>query len=355
MKKVLLYSSVIIAAIALIAWKLSANKKHNESRTAIVKESGAGAVPVLTAQAAYTTFDGAFTANGNFRAIHQIDFSAESPGRIVSLLVKEGSPVRVGQVLARIDNQVASADLQSAQAAVSQAKRDLERYQTAFASGGVTQKQVDDARLQLQQVQTRYAQASKNAQNTLLRSPINGVINAKYVEVGAYLSAGTKLFEIVDVSRLKLVVNVPESQVVQLKTGQEVPVSTNVFPEVTYKGKIVFIAAKGDATLNYPVEVEVANVPGKELKAGMYGTASFAMPHQDPALLIPRAAFYAGISSNSIYVLEGGKAKAQQVVAGRVFGDKVEVRSGLNEGETVITSGQVNLTDGTAVVAQKNK
>ena len=353
MKKVLLYSVAVVAVFALIAWKLGSNMKHNETRTAVVKESLSGAVPVLTEQASLSTFDGVFSANGNFKAVRQIDFSAEAPGRIVALMVKEGSIVRAGQVLARIDNQVASADLQNAQASVNQARRDLERYQTALASGGVTQKQVDDARLQLQNTQARYTQASKNVQNTLLRSPIDGIVNAKYVEVGAYLAAGNKLFEIVNISRLKLVVNVPESQVVRLHLGQDVPVTTNVFPEVTYQGKITFIAAKGDATLNYPVEVEVSNVSGKELKAGMYGIAAFALPHQEPALLIPRAAFYAGISNNSVFVLESGKAKARQVISGRVFGDKVEVREGLKAGETVITSGQVNLTDGTLVSAQK--
>ncbi len=353
MKKVLAYSVAVIAVLALISWKLSSNKKNNETRAAVVKESASGTVPVFTEQVTRTDFAQTFSANGNFKATKQIDFSAEAPGRIVELLVKEGAPVRVGQVLARIDNQVASADLQNAQAAVNQARRDLERYQTAFTSGGVTQKQVDDARLQVQAMQTRYAQASKNISNTQLRSPIDGVINAKYVEVGAYLSAGTKLFEIVNISRLKLVVNVPEAQVVQLRLGQEVPVTTNVYPEVTYKGKVTFIAAKGDATLNYPIEVEVDNVSGKELKAGMFGSANFDLPHQDPAMLISRAAFYAGVSSNSVFVLEGGKAKSRKVVAGRVIGDRVEIRDGLKEGETVITSGQVNLTDGTAVAAQK--
>ena len=353
MKKVILYSAIVIAAVALIVWKLNSNKKKNTERTEIVKESTSGAVPVLTETAARTTFDQSFTANGNFEAVRQIDFAAESPGRIVQLMAKEGSVVRAGQVLARIDNQVVSADLQNAQASVSAARRDLDRYQRALATGGVTQKQVDDMKLQVENAQARYAQASKNASNTQLRSPIDGIVNAKYVEVGAYLAAGTKIFEIVNIARLKLVVSVPESKVVQLRLNQDVNVTTNVFPEEHYKGKITFIAAKGDATLNYPVEVEIANIPGKELKAGMYGTANFDLPQQAPALLISRAAFYAGVNNNAIFILDNNKAKARQVVAGRVYGDKVEVRSGLNEGEVVITSGQVNLTDGTPVTVRK--
>lgn len=354
MKKVLLYSIITIAAIALIIWKLNDNKKENTQKTELVKESNSGAVPVLIAKAEKTTLDPEYIANGNFEAVEQIDFAAESSGRIEQLMVKEGSPVRKGQVLARIDNQVSTAELERAKANLKVARTNMERFHKALESGGVTQKQVDDMEMAYEDASARLTQAQKNVQNTLLRSPINGVINAKYVEVGTYLSPGTKIFEIVNVSRLKLRVDVPEQQVVKLNVGQEVPVSTSVYPEITYSGKITFIASKGDQTLNYPVEIEIANVSGKELKAGMYGTAKFDMPNQDERIYIPRAAFYAGVNSNSIYVIENGKAKMKKVVAGNVYGEKVEVKEGLQEGEVVICSGQVNLVDGTPVEIQKS-
>jgi len=353
MKKVLLYSSIVIVALALIMWKLNSNKKENETKTTLVKESGSGAVPVLVDTASRTSYKPAFVANGNFTAVEEIDFSSESAGRIIDLMVKEGSVVRKGQALARIDNQVTSVELDRAEASVNAARTNMERYEKALATGGVTQKQVDDSRVSYQDALARLAQAKKNVQNTLLKSPIDGIINAKYVEVGTYLSPGTKIFEIVNISKLKLVASVPESQVVQLHIGQKVPVHTNVFPEVTYEGTITFIAAKGDASLNYPVEVEIANVKGKELKAGMYGTVNFELPEMPAAIYVSRAAFYAGVNSNMVFVVEGGKAKNRKVVSGNVYGDKVEVREGLQEGDIVIRSGQVNLVDGTPVTIQK--
>jgi RND family efflux transporter MFP subunit len=160
------------------------------------------------------------------------------------------------------------------------------------------------------------------------------------------------MFDIVDVSRLKLKVTVPEQQVIHLQLGDKVEVTSNVFPEVKYTGKITFIAAKGDNTLSYPVEMEVINVSGKTLRAGMYGTANFAMPKQDPAILVSRTSFVGGVNSNQIYVMENNTAKVRKVVAGRIYGDKVEIREGLKEGETVITGGQINLTDGSKVTVQ---
>lgn len=128
---------------------------------------------------------------------------------------------------------------------------------------------------------------------------------------------------------------------------------SNVFPEAKYTGTVTFIAAKGDATLNYPVEIEIANIKGKELKAGMYGSADFNLPEQTPLMLIPRGAFTGGVNSNQVFVLENGKAKLRKVVAARTFGNQVEIREGLTEGETVITSGQINLIDGTEVTVQQ--
>lgn len=354
MKKIILYSAVTLVILALIAWKLNSNQQENAARVAIVAESNSGVIPILTTTVAYTAADREFVANGHFQAVKQIDFSAETPGRITRLLVKEGSVVKAGQVLAETDSRVANADLQSAKTALTQAKLDMERFQKALASGGVTQKQADEAKVQYEAAQARYTQAGKIDGNTRLTAPISGVINTKYVETGSYLAAGTKLFEIVDISRLKLVVSVPEAQVVQLQPGQQVSVTTHVFPETEYTGTITFIAVKGDAALNYPVEVEIPNLSNRELKAGMYGTARFELPASNPEILIPRSAFYNGVNSGTIFVLQADKAQARKVTAGRIYGDKVEIREGLKPGETVITSGQINLKDGTPVTVQKN-
>ena len=352
MKKILIWGGLTIGAFLLIMWKLDANKKSNQAKTEFVKQSNTGEVPVLVQQIARTDFSQGFLANGNFEPIRELSYLAETSGRITKLFVEEGSYVKQGQIIARIDDEILGTDLQSAKANLEQLKVDKERYESAFKTGGVTQKQVDDMRLQYELAVSKYDAASRRIRDTHVKAPIQGVINKKYVEQGAYLSPGNKMFDIVDVSRLKLLVSVPEAQVVHLKEGDKVNITSNVFPEVTYQGRITFIAAKGDNTLNYPVEVEVSNISGKPLKAGMYGTAHFEMPKMDPVMLVPRTAFVGGVNSNQVYVKEGNTAKLRKVVAGRIYGDQVEVREGLKEGETVITSGQINLTDGAKVTVQ---
>ncbi len=353
MKKAIIYGLVIIGALALIFWKLESNKKANQANIDLVKEANSGAVPVSVEIAVKTAFDETVQANGNFAALHEVSLSSEISGRVTQVLVREGSFVRAGQIVARIDNEVADAQSQSAQSALRQAQTDLERFEKAYESGGVTKKQLDDIRLQYANAEAQNTAVRRGLENTYVKAPIQGTINARYIETGAYLSPGTKMFDIVDVSRLKLVVSVPEAQVVHLAAGQTVKVVADVFPEINYTGKIIFIAAKGDKSLNYPVEIEVANVEGRELKAGMYGTAMFELSGQEPMMLVPRSAFYNGVNSGSLFVFRNGTAVLRQVVTGRVFGERVEIREGLAEGEQVITSGQVNLVNGSEVAIQK--
>ncbi|NSL89289.1 efflux RND transporter periplasmic adaptor subunit [Chitinophaga sp. Mgbs1] len=352
MKKFIIWGLVTIGAVVLIMWKLNANKKANEAKTEFVKESNTGAVPVLVQKVTRNAFAQGFLANGNFAPVRELSYLAETSGRITRLLVDEGSIVKQGQAIAYIDGQIVNTDLQSAKANLDQLKVDKERYEAAFQTGGVTKKQVDDAKLQYDIAKTHYEAAGRRVSDTYVKAPISGIINKKYIEQGAYLSPGTKMFDIVDVSRLKLAVAVPEGQVVTLSKGQKVKVTSNVFPETSYEGTITFIAAKGDNSLNYPVEMEVNNVAGKQLKAGMYGTAHFESPETSQAIFIARTAFIGGVNSNEIYIMEGNVAKKRKVISGRILGDQVEIREGLNEGDVVITTGQINLTEGAAVTVQ---
>ena len=353
MKRGIITVVAIIAAFVLIGWVLSNNKKKNEAKTAIVAQ-GSGDVAVRTATITKTPVDLDFSVNGNFQAAQQLTFSAENTGRITKIFVDEGSRVTKGQTLAILDAESLSADLEAAQATYQNALRDQERYTSSFATGGVTQQQLDQAKLNTKNALTRLKQASIKTGDANIKAPFSGIINKRFIEQGAYVAPGNQLFQLVDVSKLKLAVTVNESQVANLKLGDQVRIKSNVFPDKNFAGKISFIAPLADNSLNFPVEIQLTNNSGSDLKAGMYGTAIFEFPSQAPALTVPRTAFVGSVSSNRIYVLESGNvAKERKVIAGRVNGDQVEILEGLKEGETVITSGQINLTDGTKVTAIK--
>lgn len=352
MKKIFITIVSVVAVLGLIGWVLANNKKKNEEKSAVVAR-GSGDVAVNTAPVKKTEINADFSTNGNFAAQTDLKFLAENSGRITAIFVKEGSKVSKGQVIAKIDAEILNVDLETAEANYQNALKDQERFQSSFATGGVTQQQLDQVKLNLSNAQARVQQAKRKLSDANVKSPINGVVNNRYVELGAYVSPGTALFELVDVSKLKLAVTVNEAQVALLKTGDEASITTTVYPGKTFKGKVTFIAAKADNSLSFPVEIEVENNVDGQLRAGMYGTANFNFPAQAPGITIPRSSFVGSVSSNEVYVLEGNVAKLRKITSGRILGEEVEVIQGLQEGETVITSGQINLADGVKVIVQK--
>jgi RND family efflux transporter MFP subunit len=349
MKKNIITIGLILAALAIISYTLMNNKKENEAKTAIVAEKNASvSVKVGTVKTEDISLD--FSANGNFEPLQELNFSAEKPGRVVRVLVKEGDYVRIGQTLAIIRSEQISSDLQTAQASYQNAQADYNRFENAYKTGGVTKQQLDQAKLGLVTSKSRLQQAKVNIGDTNIKATINGIVNKRYIEPGSVLGAATQMFDIVNVSKLKLKVTVNESQVASLKLGNTVQVSASVYPDTKFSGKITFIAPKADTSLNFPVEIEIANNSSNDLKAGMYGTAEFASNQQKQSLMVvPRNAFVGSVSSNQIFVVENGVAKLKTVTAGRILGDKVEIINGLSDGETVITTGQINLQDGSKV------
>jgi len=355
MKKIIIIIVVIVVSLGAIAYVLTNNKKKNAEKTAFIAKGG-GAVAGSVAKVEKKAIDIDFSANGNFIPKQELNFLSENAGRVSAIYVDEGASVRKGQVLARIDAEIINTDRETAEATYQNALRDEARYQSSFATGGVTQQQLDQAKLSTQNAKLRLQASQRRVSDANIKSPINGIVNKRYIEVGAFVTAqGTQLFELVDVSRLKLKVNVNESQVANLKIGDQINISSSVFPNDKFTGKVTFIAVKADATLNFPIEIEVTNNTKNSLKAGMYGTAVFNFPKQAPSILIPRTSFVGSVSSNQVFVYDSASqtSKIRQVVSGRILGDNVEILDGLKEGETVITSGQINLTEGTAVSVVK--
>ena len=351
MKKII-YIVLGVGLVGATIVTLMNNKKQNEADTAIVAQENSS-VAVRVATVATNPVEDNFIANGNFSPDQELEMAAERSGKVISILVKEGDRIVKGQTIAIIRGDVVNVEAETANANYQNALNDYNRFESAYKTGGVTKQQLDQARINMINAKSRLTQANINVGDTRVKAPFGGIINKKFIEVGAILSAmpPTKMFEIVNTNSLKLKVNVSERQVAQLKIGSIVKVKASVFPDKEYTGKVTFIAPKADTSLNFPIEVAITNNPNNEIKAGMYGSVVFGAPEgkQPELMTIPRSAFVGSVSSNQVYVVEKDIAVMKKVVAGRVFGDKVEILSGLNNGDVVVTSGQINLSDSTKV------
>jgi membrane fusion protein, multidrug efflux system len=352
MKKTITISTIVVIITAMILILLL-NKKETKNRTELASKV-TNSISVQMDVAKNASYNMSFKSNGALEPIHELTFVSDVAGRVVNILVDEGSYVNKGTVLIKVDDEMLKADYQANEAAYHALQTDYERFSNVSEKGGVSTQQLDNIRTQLSAAQSRYIASKRRYTDATVKSPISGEINSRYVEVGAYLNPGIRLFDIIDDSQLKLTVNVTERQVLMLKKGMSVNIVCNTFPGESYNGTISFIGAKADRSLNYPVEITINGKEKKKLKAGMFVTANFEIKSDGQGILIPRNAIIGSVKNANVYVVKNGIAEIRPVVVGAVIEKNVEILDGLRPGDSIIIAGQINVSDGVQVKAKKS-
>ena len=157
-----------------------------------------------------------------------------------------------------------------------------------------------------------------------------------------------QLATITNIDRLRMQVYLTEEQVITVKEGQKIRLHADLFPDDTFEGTITFIDVNAGPSRRYLVEVEIPN-PGHRLKPGMTGEVLFEGGQSQEVLAVPRESIVGSLQDARIYVVENKKAVLRQVETGLVSGHNVQIRKGLSEGDSIVVSGQINLTDGMAI------
>lgn len=311
----------------------------------------------------------------------QVPLAFRVPGYITSLLrvrgidgqlrdIAEGDRVARGTVLARLRGteysdkvQQAGSQAEAAGAAAEKAKADFERATRLFNNGSLTKPEYDAARAQFDatQAQLRGAHALKSEaslalRDTRLASPMSGDIVKKAVDVGSFVGPGTLAFVVANTDRVKVIFGVPDITVRTLKAGVPVTITTEAFPDRTFAAKVTRIAAAADPrTRNFEVEVAIPN-PEHALKPGMIASLQLAAPKAvaPPTPAVPISAIVQSPSgSYGVFTVATDKgvslARFHAVEVGEVHGSQVEIKRGLSNGETIITTGATVLKDGQRV------
>ncbi|MEJ2677980.1 MAG: efflux RND transporter periplasmic adaptor subunit [Gemmatimonadota bacterium] len=292
----------------------------------------------------------AVTVAGNIEPIRIVGVNSQISGALLAVLVEEGNVVRRGSVLARVDDRELQAQLEAAEASYqvteaaferAQQLRDrkvitlpeYERDRTAFAA----------AKAQLEQLRTRVAYATVTA-------PIDGVVTEKRVEAGDVVAPQTRLFTLADVSTLVVRVGVSELDVVAVNVGDPVVLALDAFPERSFRGRVRRIFPTGDPTTRLvPVEVALRGQDADDVRPGFLARVTFALGTRDGVLLVPASALVGGAGSESVFVVEDGRAVRRTVMPGVTSEGRVEIVKGLQAGEQVIVAGNNMLRDGAAV------
>ena len=347
MKKIIV-ALVSIGVLAAIVLTLQHNKSKAEKAFEFqtFKQS---AIPVTVAKVESKDLQNNLTMVGTILAGSDVNIVSELPGKIIRLYANPGDYKSAGSVIAEIDSEMKRASLMNAQAGYDKAKADYSRMETLFNEKVINASQMDQIRYAYQAAEAQLIMAKRLLKDTKITSPINGVINTRVVDQGATIGANAVIANIVDISSLKVKVNLAEKDAFALKLGDKVQITTDVYPNSTFEGRVQSIAPKADEAHTYPVEISLKNSKKEPLKAGMFSRVSFTTISKNNTIVIPRNSLIGSVKDARVFVIENGKAELKSITAGMDAGSQMEVLNGLNVGDIVVTNGQNNLKTGTKV------
>jgi membrane fusion protein, multidrug efflux system len=304
------------------------------------------------------------TITGTVSALpnQDVKVSALVPGRIAEMKVAEGDHVEIGQVLAKLDDRPYRDQLHQAEAGAAQAKANLEnarlsfqRNQTLFERGIAARKDLEDTRTQqsvaqaaLRQAEAALELAHLQVARTEILSPLNGLVVKRFVNVGEQVdgTAAQPVVEVANLNQVELFGNLPATYLTRIHVGQMLPVTSDALPGKTLSGRVVAISPAVDPATNVgTVRIRIAN-PQNLLRLGIFLTAQVAIETHKQALTVPPQAIYRNEEGQPrVFRVDKDNATAVQVTLGIETPDRVELLSGVDEGDSVILTGGYGLGD----------
>lgn len=340
---------VIIAGMAVFTvFKLLSNKKEVEARVYRPNVNTNAIVQADTVKGAVfkiaTPFLGSFSPN------REVNIASEASGKVITVGIKEGSLVQAGSLVAQLDNGVLRAQLSSAIASLDNNQNTVKRYEAA--PSGVTQLQMDNARTQVLTSQAQIDQLNKQIKQYTIKAPFTGVITVRNFDLGSIVSPGNPMATLIDIATLKLEINVPEKYIPQFRTGMDMDVRTDVYPDAVFKGNVNYVSSDADASHNYTVKLAVVNKQETPLRSGMYGNVTLGNSPLQDVISIPRSALLGSAQNPQVYVVVDSTARLRNIEIGVANETRIQVTKGLQMNDVVVTGGLVNLADGTKVLVK---
>jgi multidrug efflux system membrane fusion protein len=347
---------------SLLALLVGALVGFNAFRSKMIAQFFANNKPppatVTVAQAKSEVVPNLLTAVGDLAAVHQVNVVPDVPGRITEIMFTAGASVKAGSPLVQLFDGPEQGDLANYRAQATGASLALDRAKQLAARQFGPQSTVDAAQATYDQANAGIAKTEAIISQKLVRAPFEGELGVRHVEVGQYLTAGTQIVTLTDLSMLYANFTVPEKGSAALQVGQIVRVAVDAYPGRTFEGKINAIEPQIAAdTRNIRVQATLDN-PDKILKPGMFATITVVLPDRPPVVTVPETAVDYTLYGDSVFLITEKKANdgKTDLTAVRTFvrtGNRVqgraEILSGLKDGDRVVAVGQLKLQSGAAV------
>jgi len=332
-------------AILLAALMVTGCNRSKKKEAAAVEE-GPKAVLVVTRVAEMANVEQIAEFTATIDPFQQNNIAPSVPGRIDQILVDVDAKVSKGALLAVMDRT------QYAQLAAQLAnlEADNARLKAVYDAGGISKSQMDQSDTQL----SVQREAIRNLrENIELRSPINGVVTAKNYDAGD-LYTGMPILTVMQMNPLKVKADISEIYFPQVKVGQPVEINVDMFPDKEFAGRVSLIYPAINAqTHTFTVEITIPN-NNLTLRPGMFARTTLKFGSR-PGVMVEDLAVQKQFGTNEkfVYIAKEGKAERRTVTIGRLIGSQINILSGVQSGEEVITTGFSKLSDGTEITVSK--
>ena len=333
----------VIITLAVLAIAGCTQKKTSQEAQAAAAQAQAKAqtVKVMPAAKQDVKQNGTYSATVQAFAVNNI--APQSGSRIQKINVEVGDFVGKGQILAEMDR----VQLDQAKLRLTNAETELARLKQLYEQGGVAQSDYEAAELNCKVSKSTY---DNLLENTILRSPISGVVSARNYDRGDMYAMAAPIFTVQQIEPVKLLVGISEADYTKVRKGDVVTLTVDALPGKSFSGTIKRLYPTIDpATHTVNIEVQVPN-QNRELRPGMYAKVEVNFGHSTN-IVVPDAAVVRlqGSGQRNVFVVENGTAVQREVSLGRHFDGQYEILSGLQEGELVVVKGGSTLRNGSQV------
>ncbi len=308
---------------------------------------GSGELSVRTVVVVPQWLEETARAVGTLSANEEVEIKSERSGKIQKIYFREGSAVKAGDILVKIDDAELSAQLARAEQRRKLAEQLEERQKVLLEKGGVSREEYDRILTELNTLKAEEQLIRVQVEKTEIKAPFDGTIGLRYGSEGSFVTSSDRLATLQDLGLLKIDFSIPEKYARQVKPGDKI-VFTVAGSERKFSGTVFAVEPKVDPTTRtLPVRAKASNV-NRSLVPGGFANVELVL-RQENAILLPTGAVIPDIKGHKVFLYKGGKAEPRDVQVGLRTADELEIASGLSSGDTVITTGLLQLRPGAAV------
>ncbi|MFI3219412.1 MAG: efflux RND transporter periplasmic adaptor subunit [Methylococcales bacterium] len=309
---------------------------------------------VSTTVASYQDWSSNLNSVGSLAPVQGADLSAEVSGIVTEIFFQQGDDVLAGSPLVQLKADDDIAKLKSLKATEELAHLTYQRNQAQLLAKAISQQIVDSNKADLTRASANVAEQQALVNKKLIRAPFSGHLGIRTVNLGQYLNAGTSIVTLQALNTLYVDFFLPQQSLAKIVIGQIVDVHIDAYPSQKFMGKVVVINPKVDAnTRNVQIRAVLDNAK-HQLLSGMYANVEVVTDSAQRALTLPNTAISFNSYGSTVFLIETNKdqktAKQVFVTTGATRGDQVAIVKGIKEGDTVVTSGQLKLRNGSVVL-----